>query len=65
MNEDYCAECGIVLWPAPRGGMVHCNPCGQNVCDRLCLAEHKRHCDPSLEAKARREAKALMEAALK
>jgi len=51
-ESEYCAECGFITtgWPEA----CTCRPCGQKVCDRYCLAEHKRYCAGAQEAKARK-----------
>jgi len=57
-EPEYCAECTIILRSGSVSwGGITCRPCGQKVCDRYCLSEHKRHCAGALEAKARRQAK--------
>jgi len=53
-NEpEYCAHCGFILGAPVDPPPITCRPCGQKVCDRYCLAEHKRFCAPSKEAKER------------
>jgi hypothetical protein len=62
-EPEYCADCNFIL-PGERyydrPPHVTCRPCGAKVCDRYCLAEHKRTCTATLERKrgARLKAKA-------